>query len=100
MQPGKELGQIGVDAATIGILDERAFAPDATVDEKEVEKSWHSEELADFVQWGQGDDDIMVHVNTGFGDGALYPIVEIIDDSKHRVGIEIQFIKPGAPYPF
>jgi hypothetical protein len=40
----------------------------------------------------------MPYVHTGFGDGG-YPVYELRSDSE-RVGVEIEFIKPGTPYPF
>jgi hypothetical protein len=41
---------------------------------------------------------VMPFVGSGFGDGE-FPVFELQSDSQ-RVGVEIEFIKPGTPYPF
>jgi hypothetical protein len=40
----------------------------------------------------------MPFATSGFGDG-LYPVYELVADGD-RVGVEVEFIAAGAPYPF
>jgi len=99
---GEMIGEVGVDAATVGILDVNALDPELarqqTDYEETLNESWQSDKTSGVVKWGPGDDDEMVHVRSGFGDGT-YPIRELLDAGA-RVGFEIQFIDPSDPQPF
>lgn len=44
------------------------------------------------------DKPLLLFVSSGFGDGQ-FPIYELVAQDQ-RVGIEVQFIAPGTPYPF
>ena len=42
---------------------------------------------------------VMPFVSSGFGDGE-FAVFELVATDGERVGIEIEFISPGEPYPF
>jgi hypothetical protein len=99
---GKVLGEVAVDAATIGILDAKALDPkvadETAAHQKELESSWQSGDVFGTVKWGDGDDDVMVHVSTGFGDGEF--AVRAVVKGGRTIGFEIEFIDPSQPRPF
>jgi len=60
---GETIGEVGVDAATVGILDAKALDPEMANEtaefEEELSGSWQSGEESGVVKWGPGDDDEM-----------------------------------------
>ncbi|HVX84856.1 MAG TPA: hypothetical protein VH253_08580 [Phycisphaerae bacterium] len=101
-QLGPQIDRVGVDAATLGIVDASALSDDNTEEWErhtaEIESSWQSGEDCGYVQWGDADSAIMAHVSTGYGDGT-FPVCELTLNQQ-RAGFEIEFIPTGTAYPF
>ncbi|MGN6367337.1 MAG: hypothetical protein ACTHN5_03660 [Phycisphaerae bacterium] len=100
--PGKPLGTVGTDVATLAVVDANALHPDFSEEWKshsaDIENTWQSAELHAATQWGDTDDATVFFTTTGFGDGT-FTIQELLSNDK-RAGFEVEFIKPGTPYPF
>ena len=103
---GATLDEAGVDSGTIAMFDAEEIGTLCEADEDRgadrVLSAWSEADTE------QGDCGVaildaetglkMPYASAGFGDGG-YPIYELLSDSG-RIGVEIEFIRPGTPYPF
>jgi len=99
---GPEIGKTWSDTARTGVCDYQLYK-EAWGDD---ERGWQIvgptlEELSSGVAvLDEAAGAILPFLESGFGDGE-FPVFELLDGhSNSRVGIEVQFIAQGEPYPF
>ena len=92
---GPQVGEAGTDSAQIAVCDIRAFDAAAGNDNDAVQARIESE-----VQRGYGVFSLggasMAFVPSGLGDGTG-PVFSLLHD-RTPVGMELEFIEPGAPF--
>lgn len=94
------LGTTVADVAFTGACDHGALLGSVVGNEEEAEKL--AQKVFDIDDFGKvalsADPEAALHVvSSGFGDGE-FPVRELVSESG-RVGVEVEFIAPGAPYP-
>jgi len=102
---GESIGEASADVAHIAFFDSEEVkrllddSPDRAAD-MIAKAYWQADDTQGDCGIALLDDDTdlkMPYVWTGFGDGS-FPAYELKSGSA-RVGVEIEFIKPGTPYP-
>jgi len=99
---GDQIGESWSDTATQGFCDIVAFT-DAMPEDHESDYFEVFEDMLVTDDWSVVDLDPKKHarlfvVGSGFGDGS-FPVFELLSDGN-RVGVEVETIAPGTPYPF
>ena len=97
---GELLGTTVADVGYTGACDHEALLKSVVGNEEAAEKL--AQKVFDIDDFGKvalpADPEAALHiVSSGFGDGE-FPVRELISESG-RVGVEVEFIEPGAPYP-
>lgn len=97
---GELLGTTFADVGYTGACDHEALLDSVVGNEEAAEKL--AQEVFEIDEYGKAalsdDPEAVMHVvSSGFGDGE-FPVRELISESR-RIGVEVEFIEAGAPYP-
>lgn len=98
---GRRIGQTWTDTAATGFCDYDALLRWSEGDEAfyhVVDRTMETADKCGIAVYDAATDAVVPYVTSGFGDGE-FPVFELIAGGR-RVGIEVEFIEPDAPYPF
>ncbi len=99
---GAQLGETWTDTAKTGVCDydvfSKAWGTDDDASYEKISPAFETEKPFGKATLDKASSAILPFLDSGFGDGT-FPVFELVADGK-RVGLEIQFIAEGTPYPF